>query len=97
MSLHTWPRQGPCNPSSCATFTFNSHCGRAATGKKAFVHARRVDLVTSTPLRPGSLWPARLLCQGGVSRQEYWSILANTGFHTLLELYDPCCPSRRLP
>ena len=31
MSLHTWHRQGP-QPNSCATFTLNSHWGRAATG-----------------------------------------------------------------
>ena len=32
-----------------------------------------------------------------VSRQEYWSILANIGCHTLLEHYITCCPSRQLP
>ena len=35
MSLHTWRRQGPHKPSSCATFTLNPHWGRAATGKKS--------------------------------------------------------------
>ena len=40
------------------------------------------------------LWPARLLCQrGGFSRQEYWSVLANTGCHTLLEHYISCYSS----
>ena len=34
MSLHTWHRQSPPKPSICATFTLNSHWGRAATGKK---------------------------------------------------------------
>ena len=34
MSLHTWLHQGPCKPSSCSTFTLNSHWSRAATGKK---------------------------------------------------------------
>ena len=34
MSLHTWRCQGPHKPSSCATFTLNSHWGRATTGKK---------------------------------------------------------------
>ena len=34
MSLHTWHRQGPCKPSSCAAFVLNFHWGRAATGKK---------------------------------------------------------------
>ena len=42
--------------------------------------------------------PARLLCQGGgFSRQEYWSVLANTGCHTLLEHCISCCPGRHLP
>ena len=35
MSLHTWHRQGPHKPSSCATFTLNSHWDRTATGKKS--------------------------------------------------------------
>ena len=44
------------------------------------------------------LWPARLLCQGGgFSRQEYWSLLTNTGCHTLLEHYISCCPSTNSP
>ena len=30
----------------------------------------------------------------GFSRQEYWSALANTGCHTLLEHCISCCPSR---
>ena len=31
------------------------------------------------------------------SRQAYWSVLANTGCHTLLEHYISCCPSHQLP
>ena len=31
--------------------------------------------------------------RGGFSRQEYWSALANTGFHTLLEHYISCYSS----
>ena len=43
-------------------------------------------------------WPARLLCQGrGCSRQEYWSVLVNTGRHTLLEHCISWCPSRQPP
>ena len=43
-------------------------------------------------------WPVRLLCQrGGSSRQEYWSILVNTGFHTLLEHYISYYPSHQPP
>ena len=34
MSLHTWGCQGSRKPSSCVTFTLNSHWGRATTGKK---------------------------------------------------------------
>ena len=34
---------------------------------------------------------------GGFCRQEYWSVLANTGCHTCLEHYISCCPSRQLP
>ena len=99
MSLHTWRCQGPHMPSSCATFMPNSHWGRAATSKKkSCIYARRVALVVSESLRPCRLWPARLLCQGGrFSRQECWSVLANTGCHTLLEHYISCCPSRQLP
>ena len=33
----------------------------------------------------------------GFSKQEHWSVLANTGFHTLLEHYASCCPGRQLP
>ena len=33
----------------------------------------------------------------GFSRQEYWSVLSNTGCHTLLEHYISCCSSHQLP
>ena len=66
--------------------------------KKSCVCAHRVALVVSDSLRPCRLWPARLLCQGGrFSRQEYWSVLANTGCNTLLEHYIFCCLSHQLP
>ena len=61
------------------------------------VYVLRVALVMSNSLWPCRLWAARLLCQGGFSRQEYWSVLANTGCRTLLEHYISCCPSRQLP
>ena len=45
--------------------------------------------------------PWTVACQAslsrGFSRQEYWSVLANTGCHTLLEHYISCCPSCQLP
>ena len=51
MFLHTWCLQGPCKPSSCTTFMFNSHWGRAATDKKeSRVYARRVASVVSNSL-----------------------------------------------
>ena len=66
--------------------------------KKSCVYARRVTSVMSNALRPCRLWPARLLCQRArFSRQECWSILANTGCHTLLEHYISCCSSLQLP
>ena len=66
--------------------------------KKSCVYACRVPSVVSDSLWPCGLWPARLLCQGGeLSRQEYWSILASIGCHTLLEYYISCCPSHQLP
>ena len=56
----------------------------------------------------GSLWSCPALCQPvdyvlpgssvrGFSRQEYWSVLASTGCHVLLEHCISCCPSRQLP
>ena len=72
----------------------NSHWGIADTGKKhSYVFACRVALVVSD-----SLWPCRLWLSGrGLSRQEYWNILATVDCHTLLEHYISCCPSRHLP
>jgi len=98
MSLHTWCLQSPHKPNSCTTFTLNSHWGRSATGKKKFVS-----------MRAGLLWICLTFCdpvdcglpsfsvRKGFSRQEYWSALANTGCHTLLEHYISCCPGRQLP
>ena len=65
---------------------------------KSWVYACRVASVLSGSLRPCGLWPVRLLCQrGGFFRQEYWSVLANTGSHTFLDHYISCCPSCQLP
>ena len=97
MSLHTWHRQGPCKPNSCATFKLNSHWGRASTGKK-----KKKNLAI---MHSGSLRSCPTLCnpvdcglpgfsERGFSRQEYWSLLANTGCQTLLEhciSYHPNC------
>ena len=59
-------------------------------------------------MHAGSLWSCPTLRDlvdyglpgfsvGGFSRQEYWSILANNGCHTLLEHYISCCPSHQFP
>ena len=65
---------------------------------KSCVYACRVASVLSGSLRPCGLWPVRLLCQrGGFFRQEYWSVLANTGFHTFLDHYISCYPSCQPP
>ena len=76
MSLHTLRRR---KPSSCTTLTLNCHWGRAATGKKiSCIYARKVTSIVSNCFRPCSLWPARLLCQGGSSGKNtavYWPIL----------------------
>ena len=66
--------------------------------KMSCVYAHRLASVVSDSLGPCGLWPARLLCQGGgFSRQEYWSILANTGCHTVLEHFISCFCSRQTP
>ena len=102
VSLHAWHHQGPRKPSSCAPFTLNSRWGRAATGKKKKKkvlhlcirgHFGHVQLFVI-------LWT--VACQASLSgrrfsRQDCCSVLANTGCHTLLELYISCRPSRQAP
>ena len=48
------------------------------------VHTRSVTSGMSDSLQPYGLWPTRLLCPWGFSRQEYWSGL-------------PCLPPGHLP
>ena len=53
--------------------------------------------VVSDSLRPDGLWPARLLCPWGFSRQEYWNgllcpppgDLPDSGFEPTLTLMSP--------
>ena len=98
MSLHTWHDQGSCKPNNCATFTLNSHWGRANTGKKKKVLQLCVQGCFGLVQLFATLWPTRLLYQRGVlSKQEYWSALANTCCHTLLEHCISCCPSHQPP
>ena len=67
--------------------------------KMSCIYAHRVTSVESDSLIHCRLWPVRLLCQvGGFSRQEHWSVLADTGCHALLEHYMlSCCPSYQFP
>ena len=88
---------GPRKPSSGTPFTLNSHWGRAATGKKRLASMRAGSLRLCPTLcnpvdcgLPGSL-------SGGFSREEYWRVLANTGWHALLEHCISCCLSCRPP
>ena len=77
MSVHTWRCQGPCKPSSFATFTPNSDGGRAAKAKKSLVS------VCAGLLRSNSVALQTMACQVSMSegffKQEYWSVLASTG------------------
>ena len=77
-----------------AQLSLGQNCHRK---EKACIYARRVALLVSSSLRPCRPWPSRLLSQGeGFSRQDYWSVLANTGCHTLLGHSISCCPSHQL-
>ena len=63
--------------------------------KKVCIYACRATLVVSNSLQPCGL--PGFSVREGVSRQEYWSVLASTGLHTLLEHYISCCPSCQPP
>ena len=84
MSLHSWCHQGSRRPSSCTTFTLNSHWGRAATGKKKLlIYACRVTSVMSYSLQHCRLWSVKLLCQGhspGKNTGVYWPVLVAIPF-----------------
>ena len=72
--------------------------GQSCHRQKALCLCVQGHFGVSDSLWPCGLWLARLLRQrGGFSRQEYWSVLANSGHHTLLELYISCCPSLQSP
>ena len=98
MSLHFWSHQGPHNPSNGATFMLNPQWGRVATGekKKSGIYARG-DHFSHVQLF-ATLWIVvyQACLSVGFSRQEYWSVLANTGCHTFPENYISCWPSHKL-
>ena len=102
--LHTWHCHGPCKPSSCTTFTLNSHWGRAATGKKKKVMSVCTGLLQSCPtlcdsvdcglpgfsVREGVL-QARILDPIG----QYWLPYPSRALYLLLPSPNPlstsCC------
>ena len=84
-------------PPSCSTLT-GAELTQAKKKKKKKVLQLCVQGRFGLVQLFATLWPARLLYQGGVfSKQEYRSALANTGCHTLLEHYISCSPSCQLP
>ena len=99
MSLHTWCHQGPSKPSSCVTFTINSHWGRAATGKKKIVPMYTESL--RWYLFGDSLQPCRLACQASVSTGvspskntvAYWPILVAIPFSVQFSSDAQSCPT----
>ena len=80
-------------------------CHRQKKKKKKKERKKKKSLVF---MQAGLVWSCPTLCGPvdcglpgfsvrGFSRQEYWSILANTGCHPLLKHYISCCPSRQPP
>ena len=91
MSLHTWSQAAV--PPSRSTLT-----GAELPQAKKSLHLRTQDHFGHVQLF-AMLWT--VACQaslsGGFSRQEHWSVLVNTGCHTLLKHCISCCPSRQFP
>ena len=102
VSLNTWRHQGPHKPSSCTTFTLNSPWGRAATDQKkkkvlSLCMQGRFSPVLSDSLQPCRLWPARLLCQRGVSPGKntgvYCPVLVAIPFSLQFSSVAQSCPT----
>ena len=93
MSLHTWGHQGPCKASLPSHSTVR---GAELPQAKKVLHLCVQGRFGCVRLF-ATLWMVAYqasLSGMGFSRQECWSILANTGCHTLLEHCVSCCPSR---
>ena len=93
MSLHTWGHQGPCKASLPSHSTVR---GAELPQAKKVLHLCVQGCFGCVRLF-ATLWTVGYqasLSGMGFSRQECWSILANTGCHTLLEHCISCCPSR---
>ena len=97
VSLHTRRHQAPHKPSSCTTFRLKPHWGRAATGKKVlglFMRGHFGHFQLFVTLQTVSCQASLTV---GASRQQHWSVLANTGCHTLLEAIFPAAPAANSP
>ena len=84
MSLHTWCHQGLHKPSRCATFTLNSHWGRAATGK-IVSHLCAQGRFHHVPLfvaLPG--FSVRERASQGRHTEVYWPILVAIPFYSTI-------------
>ena len=73
-----------------------SHWGGADTGKKKSCICVRKGASCPTLCDPVDCGLPGFSV-GGFSRQEHWSVLANTGCQTLLEHCISCCPSCQPP
>ena len=98
MSLHTWCRQRPGKTSSCTILCSTLTGAELPQAKnKSCIYARRVTQLCLTLCNPVDCGLPGSLSERGFSRQEYWSILANSGCHTLLEHCISCYPSHQPP
>ena len=82
-----------------AQLSLGQSCHRQKKKKKKSLVFMHAGSLWSCPTF-GTLWTLASqasLSERWFSRQEYWSVLANTGCHTFLEHYISCCLSRQLP
>ena len=89
MSLYTWHHQGPCKPSSRATFTLNSYWSRAAQAKKSLA-SMCAGLLRQCPTHcdpvdcglPG--FPGRKGISPSKNTGAYWPILVAIPFQSTI-------------
>ena len=79
-----------------AAFMLSPHWGRVATGKKSLASMHAGSLRSCLALFDSVNCGLPGFSVREFSRQECWSVLANTGCHTLLEHCISCCPRHRL-
>jgi len=101
MSLDIWSCQCPASqaavPPSCWTLT-GAELPQAKKKKKKELHLHMQGHFSHVQFFANPWIVAyQASLSEGFSRQKYWSILANTGCHTLLEHYISCCPNRHFP